>query len=739
MRKASGPAPAPDSVVSTLQQSKGGGNSLSGETRSSMESHFNSDFSGVRIHTDSKAVQMSRQLNAQAFTHGNDIYFNQGKFNPESRSGKHLLAHELTHTVQQGASPASATKSIQRQEDNSFNDQIIVERKPGKVTEGKAKLVKDKGALEHIYKACYAGTFPTNYMETIYQMIGKLNKLNTKRKNWKERVPANRSLILPSFLKVEVIFRKDQLVKLSLELAKKLKDLLLAQVIRLAKFGPGAVLNLSVNGGVSALFSIFGLFRLQLHRKSERDVELQLVLSYKPEAALSIGGETGLAGKKKKQTGFSASAFAEIAIYRDLVYATTYEFKIRPGTAGQVYSQVLANTIRLIGENVNPFNSKVKEQTISSEKGIRAFAAVGGDLSIVEKVLSYIAIRLPKFRASAEVAKTKALELKIVRNSNAEGKPTKHFNTYYLSFKTADTKALSAFQKGFRIPRSSFSLGGTKERTITFVAEASLSKKKFRVKKVILQSAKDPSDIKEFRKGKGSSFAVEYDFNAKKGRAANKKGKSGVLNAAMKVLPSAITVQRGFGLGTELGAALRKSARRYIEAKKRTVSRKHSRLKKFRPGKRLHTGKAQTSGGVAFEALAEVIVHVRKREIRALLDSLYTGIKDTYNKNDAGQLAGILWDLITKDKTPKEVQNIKNSFYNTLKRSKIQVNIYMLAEAALQVTGKVAAGGKLGVDFGAGVGAGLILMDVKSKQVRKFVKQHFGNIMENKTTGKTSF
>ena len=49
-----------------------------------MGSKIGADFSGVRIHTDSKAVQMSSALGAQAFTHGKDIYFNQGKYNPGS-------------------------------------------------------------------------------------------------------------------------------------------------------------------------------------------------------------------------------------------------------------------------------------------------------------------------------------------------------------------------------------------------------------------------------------------------------------------------------------------------------------------------------------------------------------------------------------------------------------------------------------------------------------------------------
>ncbi|MEO7316114.1 MAG: DUF4157 domain-containing protein, partial [Ginsengibacter sp.] len=95
------------SFEQSLSSSKGDGNALSGDTRQFMESRFNADFSGVRIHTGSEARQMTSGINAQAFAHGNDIYFNEGKYSPQTQSGGSLLAHELTHTIQQGASPAN--------------------------------------------------------------------------------------------------------------------------------------------------------------------------------------------------------------------------------------------------------------------------------------------------------------------------------------------------------------------------------------------------------------------------------------------------------------------------------------------------------------------------------------------------------------------------------------------------------------------------------------------------------
>jgi hypothetical protein len=71
------------------------------ETRRFMEPRFASDFSDVRVHTDSRAAQSAGALAADAYTTGRDIYFAAGKYAPSSREGQHLLAHELTHTVQQ--------------------------------------------------------------------------------------------------------------------------------------------------------------------------------------------------------------------------------------------------------------------------------------------------------------------------------------------------------------------------------------------------------------------------------------------------------------------------------------------------------------------------------------------------------------------------------------------------------------------------------------------------------------
>lgn len=103
-----------------------GGSKMDPQTQSEMESGFGADFSAINIHNDSEAAQMSKDIGAQAFTHGNDVYFNDGKYNPDSKEGKHLLAHELTHTIQQ---KGGVSKKIQRHMQSSYPwDGIITTR-----------------------------------------------------------------------------------------------------------------------------------------------------------------------------------------------------------------------------------------------------------------------------------------------------------------------------------------------------------------------------------------------------------------------------------------------------------------------------------------------------------------------------------------------------------------------------------------------------------------------------------
>jgi|GEM_PF-5367961 hypothetical protein len=112
--EAAGGQSASPKIESSLNASKGSGTPLPDQTRGSMETSFGADFSKVRIHDNSSAARMNKDLHAQAFTHGSDIYFAPGKYDTSSRGGKHLLAHELTHVVQQ--SKGDATRDISKKD-----------------------------------------------------------------------------------------------------------------------------------------------------------------------------------------------------------------------------------------------------------------------------------------------------------------------------------------------------------------------------------------------------------------------------------------------------------------------------------------------------------------------------------------------------------------------------------------------------------------------------------------------
>ena len=103
MKKDHREAVVDEELSGQIKNAAGKGEPMPESTHERMSDAFGADFSNVKIHRDDAAVQMSRQLGAQAFTHGSDIYFNEGKYNPESHQGKRLLAHELTHVVQQNS------------------------------------------------------------------------------------------------------------------------------------------------------------------------------------------------------------------------------------------------------------------------------------------------------------------------------------------------------------------------------------------------------------------------------------------------------------------------------------------------------------------------------------------------------------------------------------------------------------------------------------------------------------
>ncbi len=92
-----------DETAGRIDQERGGGQPLDAPLQKQMGAAMGQDFGGVRVHAGSESDALNRQLNAKAFTTGQDIFFRQGAYDPGSGSGRELVAHELTHVVQQGS------------------------------------------------------------------------------------------------------------------------------------------------------------------------------------------------------------------------------------------------------------------------------------------------------------------------------------------------------------------------------------------------------------------------------------------------------------------------------------------------------------------------------------------------------------------------------------------------------------------------------------------------------------
>jgi len=103
-----------------LRSSRSGGSPLPDEHRAKMESAFGADFGAVRIHTGTTSTELNDRIQAKAFTTGSDIYFRDSVPDANSSSGQELLAHELTHTIQQGA--AGVHRTTDRIQRNGLTD-----------------------------------------------------------------------------------------------------------------------------------------------------------------------------------------------------------------------------------------------------------------------------------------------------------------------------------------------------------------------------------------------------------------------------------------------------------------------------------------------------------------------------------------------------------------------------------------------------------------------------------------
>ena len=114
-----GAGPLDPEVAGVIEAQRGGGTALPDDTRADMEHHLGHDLSAVQVHTGAGADALNRSVQAEAFTSGADVFFAAGRYDPSSRAGRSLLAHELTHVVQQSTGMAGEGSRVSHPDEPS--------------------------------------------------------------------------------------------------------------------------------------------------------------------------------------------------------------------------------------------------------------------------------------------------------------------------------------------------------------------------------------------------------------------------------------------------------------------------------------------------------------------------------------------------------------------------------------------------------------------------------------------
>ena len=182
---------ATNDLDTAINSARGGGQPLEAGLQRSMGQAMGADFSGVKVHTDAKSDQLNQSIQAKAFTTGQDVFFRQGAYDPGSRGGQELIAHELTHVVQQNGGavmrlpllPQPCNDSQKQIGDNSIQRLIVPHEKEARFVKRFGEVNKGvKEALVKLHAA--AESSPHKYSgEELVDALRKKGQLTNKNIN----------------------------------------------------------------------------------------------------------------------------------------------------------------------------------------------------------------------------------------------------------------------------------------------------------------------------------------------------------------------------------------------------------------------------------------------------------------------------------------------------------------------------------------------------------------------------
>lgn len=197
-------------LESAINSAKGGGQPLEAGLQRSMGQAMGADFSGVKVHTDAQADRLNRSVQARAFTTGQDVFFRQGEYNPGSRGGQELIAHELTHVVQQNHVQSQPehlrTKLVSSHEDSHL--QRTIETAASELQSQGIKEVKNSTLKNNFLKK---HSITKQDQDAIQEALNRLwSAQNAEASNATNTVDPSNSVILIDRENIKVYLDKHQ-------------------------------------------------------------------------------------------------------------------------------------------------------------------------------------------------------------------------------------------------------------------------------------------------------------------------------------------------------------------------------------------------------------------------------------------------------------------------------------------------------------------------------------------------
>ncbi|MHC5739310.1 eCIS core domain-containing protein [Nostoc sp.] len=174
---------ATPNLEASINRARSGGQPIANNIRQPMEKAFGTDFSGVKIHTDAQSDKLNRSIQARAFTTRQNVFFRQGEYNPGSRGGQELLAHELTHVVQQNGSAVQRSPQQWVVRRGNLTDKPIVESLELNAPKNNVQREYDQEGLKQTIEGVYLNAQkesknPTqsNFVQALKAFVEKSDK-----------------------------------------------------------------------------------------------------------------------------------------------------------------------------------------------------------------------------------------------------------------------------------------------------------------------------------------------------------------------------------------------------------------------------------------------------------------------------------------------------------------------------------------------------------------------------------